>query len=91
MYSTHPFLQLEHCNCFSLDFRFGLLRIQVHHQVWDDSVEDLLRESLREVIGNVELASDMHDSKLPLSYSIRKPKVPHVHAFGSFLVELVVH
>ncbi len=90
MYSTHPFLQLEHCNSLSFDFRFWFLHIQVNRQVWDEVVEDLLRESLREVIGNIKLASDMRNSKLLLAYSIRKPEVSHVHALGSFLVELVV-
>ena len=86
MCSTHPFLQLRHCNCSGLGLGTSGYSVQVHRQVGHEGVEDLLRENFGKVVRNVESSGDVLDAEVTLTNPVCEPEISHVHTLGSLLV-----
>ena len=90
MCSTHPFLQLRHCNCLGPGLATSRDSVQVQGQELHEDVEDVLRESLRKVVREVLFAGDVLHAEMALADSVCEPKITHVHTLGSLFIELVV-
>ncbi len=90
LYSTHPFSQLWHCDCSGFDLRFGQFIVQVDGQEREEHGEDSLRQCLGEMIGEIELSSDVSYAELSLLDPINQPEEPHVHTLGAFGVDATI-
>ena len=89
-YSTHPFLQLWHCNSLRSDLRFGRFIVQIDGQEREEHGEELLRQRLGEMIGKIVLACDMSYAELFLLNPIDQPEEPHIHALSSLGIDTAI-